>query len=112
MKGLIVSLTIAAATAFVPAASASTMFSAKISNILISDTLVYVYPATSISGAPGCVIDSTYYSFAQTRPAAKQFVAALLAAMAQNASVDFWGAGACTDQGYSETLNFFKVAAP
>jgi hypothetical protein len=98
--------------AFVPAAQASTMSGARITNVLISDTLVYVYTAASISGAPGWVTDPTYYSFSQTRPAAKQFLAALLAAMAQDAPVDIWGTATCTDQSYSETLSFFKVAAP
>ena len=112
MKTLIASLVVSAAIAFVPAATASTMFGVKVANILVSDTLVYVYPATSISGAPGCVTDATYYSFSQSRPAAKQFLSALLTAMAQDSSVDFWGTGACTDQSYTETLSFFKVAAP
>jgi len=96
------------------AASASTT-SARIANILIYDggNMVYVYPAGGILNAPGCHgANGNYYSFSMSRPLAREYLAGLLAAQAQGATVSFYGTNTCADQSVSETLAYFSISSP
>lgn len=85
---------------------------AKIQRILIYEggSLVYVYPAGGILNPPSCA-NATYYSFSMNRPRAKEYLAGLLAAQAQGATVNFYGSGACTDQSVSEALAYFAFGS-
>ena len=38
-----------------------------------------------------------------------EYLAALIAAQARGATVSFWGKGVCTDQSYSETLDYIRI---
>jgi hypothetical protein len=85
--------------------------SATIAQVLVwgPGNLVYVYPTGGINGPPACGAALAYYSFSYSRPMASAYLAALLAAQARGATVEFWGAGQCTDQSTSETLDYFRV---
>jgi len=72
--------------------------------------LVYVYPTDAITGGPACGSAHPYYSFSYSRPMAAAYLAGLLAAQARGATVTIWGAGTCTDESYSETLDYFEVS--
>lgn len=75
-----------------------------------SAMLVYVYPANGVTDPPACHgVNGDYYSFSMSRPMAKEYLAALLAAQARGATVSFTGADACMDQNYSETLRYFYI---
>lgn len=97
---------------FSASALPSAMSGASIQQILIHDSWVYVYPTTQIPSKPSCAGTNNYYSFAMTRPRAREFLAGLLAAQAQKATISVWGTGDCTDQSYSETLSYFLINTP
>jgi hypothetical protein len=87
---------------------------AKIEALLIysGGSIVYVYPVGGVASAPSCHGgNGNYYSFALSRPYAKEYLAALLAAQASGATVTFFGMGTCTEQTVSETLNYFIIAS-
>jgi hypothetical protein len=115
-RGVVFALLVfVATTAFAsstPAVAGTT--SAQISTILIYEAgdLVYVYPIGGVQGPPPCHgSNGNYYSFSLSRPRAKEYLAALLAAQARGALVHLWGTGACTDQSMSETLHYFAVVS-
>ena len=94
-------------------ASASSI-SARIDRILIFEggDLVYVYPVGGVVNPPACHgSNGNYYSFSMARPRGKEYLAALLAAQAEGATVSFYGTGACNDQSVSETLAYFSIAS-
>ena len=93
------------------AAFASSM-TARIERILIFEGghLVYVYPVGGVVNPPGCHgANGNYYSFSLNRPRAKEYLAGLLSAQAQGATVAFYGTGTCEDQSISETLSYFSI---
>ncbi|WP_206606058.1 hypothetical protein [Steroidobacter cummioxidans] len=104
------SVTCILALALSSAASASTT-RATIKELLISESLVYVYPTGGVLNPPGCHgSNGNYYSFSFNRPRAKEYLAGLLAAKSQGATVIFYGTGNCTDQpNISETLSYFSI---
>lgn len=79
--------------------------------LVSSLNLVYVYPSGGVQSAPGCQAASgaSYYSFSMSRPMAKEYVAALLAAHARGTPVALVGTGACQDEATSETLDSLSV---
>jgi hypothetical protein len=86
---------------------------AKIANLLLFEAgdLVYVYPAGGVVNPPRCHgANGDYYSFSMSRPRAKEYLAALLAAHARGATVTITGTHSCTDQTNSETLYYFSVS--
>jgi hypothetical protein len=88
---------------------------ARISRLLIDEdsSLVYVYPVGGVQNAPSCHgQNGNYYSFSLTRPRAKEYYAALLAAQVAGLTVTFHGKGVCTDQTFSETLNYISILTP
>ncbi|MDN2707942.1 hypothetical protein O0880_00755 [Janthinobacterium sp. SUN118] len=90
----------------------ATEFSAPIEKILIygDGALVYVFPVGGVPGAPACHgKNGDYLSFSLTRPHAKEYYAGLLVAFASGKSVLFRGRNTCTDQSYSETLDYFMI---
>jgi hypothetical protein len=94
----------------VPAFAGTTV--AKISQILLYEAggLVYVYPVGGVQSPPSCQAPNvTFYSFAFSRPRAREYLAALLSAQARNATVVLQGSGACTDHNVSETLGVIVV---
>jgi len=94
------------------AAAAST--SARIERLLIFEggNLVYVYPVGGVVSPPACHgSNGNYYSFSLNRPRAKEYLAGLLSAQAQGATVTFYGTGTCADQSVSETLAYFSIAS-
>ena len=87
---------------------------ARIERILIFEggDLVYVYPVGGVQNPPACHgANGSYYSFSLARPRGKEYLAAMLAAQAERASVAFYGTGTCTDQSVSETLAYFSIAS-
>lgn len=85
---------------------------ATIDRILLYDggMLVYIYPTGGVVGAPGCHgSNGNYYSYSMSRPMAKEYLAALMAAQVRGVMVTFYGKGACLDQSVSETLDYFSV---
>ena len=95
------------------AASASAV-SARIERLLIFEdgNLVYVWPVGGLPNPPSCHgSNGNYYSFSLNRPRAKEYLAGLLAAQAQGATVTFYGTGTCQDQSVSETLSYFSIAS-
>jgi hypothetical protein len=88
------------------------MTGASIQQILIHDSWVYVYPTVPIPNRPACAGSNNYYSFSMTRSRAKEFLAGLLAAQVQKATINIWGTGLCTDQSTSETLSYFLINTP
>jgi hypothetical protein len=106
----------AAAVLLVVGATANAGYTeARISRLLIDEdsSLVYVYPAGGVQNAPSCHgQNGNYYSFSLTRPRAKEYYAALLAAQVAGLTVTFHGKGVCTDQTFSETLNYISVLTP
>ena len=95
-------------------AAISGVTTSSISKILLYDggLLVYVYPTDGVTNPPACHgANGDYYSFSSTRPMAKEYLTALLAAQARGASVTFAGSATCDDQSYSETLNYITVRA-
>jgi hypothetical protein len=89
----------------------ASLTTATVSQVLVwsAGNLVYVYPTGGMTGPPACGAALPYYSFSYSRPMASAYLAALLAAQARGATVEIWGAGACTDQATSETLDYFSV---
>jgi hypothetical protein len=88
--------------------------SARIERILIFEggNLVYVYPVGGVVNPPACHgSNGSYYSFSLNRPRAKEYLAGMLAAQAQGATVSFYGTGTCEDQSVSETLAYFSIAS-
>jgi hypothetical protein len=88
--------------------------SARIDRILIFEggNLVYVYPVGGVANPPACHgSNGNYYSFSLNRPRAKEYLAGLLSAQAQGATVAFYGTGTCDDQSVSETLSYFSIAS-
>ena len=86
---------------------------ARIERILIFEggNLVYVYPVGGLVNPPSCHgANGNYYSFSLSRPRAKEYLAGLLSAQAQGATVSFYGTGSCEDQSVSETLSYFSIA--
>jgi hypothetical protein len=86
--------------------------SARIERILIFEdgNLVYVWPVGGLPNPPGCHgSNGNYYSFSLNRPRAKEYLAGLLSAQAQGATVAFYGTGTCQDQSVSETLSYFAI---
>jgi hypothetical protein len=84
----------------------------QIDSILLYEAgdLVYVYPVGGIQNPPGCHgSNGDYFSFSMSRPMAKEYLAALLAAQVRGAIVELWGTTSCTDQPYSETLAYLRV---
>jgi hypothetical protein len=89
--------------------------SSTIQSILIVEDsdMVYVYPTSGVQNPPACHGgNGNYYSFKLSRPRAREYLAALLAAQASGASVNFYGKGACVDQSVSETLGYLAVVSP
>jgi hypothetical protein len=85
---------------------------ARIERILIFEdgNLVYVYPVGGVVNPPSCHgLNGNYYSFSLNRPRAKEYLAGLLSAQAQGATVAFYGTGTCVDQSISETLSYFAI---
>jgi hypothetical protein len=74
--------------------------------------VVYVYPTGGTTNAPSChsVSGPSYYSFSMSRPMAKEYVAALLAAHARGTPVTLIGSGTCQDEPNSETLDSLTVS--
>jgi hypothetical protein len=100
------------AASLAPAHAAN--FRAKISHILLFDggQLVYVYPEGGVPNAPACHgSNGNYTSFSMTRPMAKAYLAALLAAQLAGKHVDFYTHGQCLDQSVSDTLSYFAVVS-
>lgn len=79
--------------------------------LLYSDgNLVYVYPVGGVTNPPACHgSNGNYYSFSMSRPMAKEYLAALIAAQARGALVVLRGTGTCQDQSVSETLQYLSV---
>lgn len=76
-----------------------------------SGNLVYVYPSGGVQGSPSCQSAAgSYYSFSMTRPMAKEYLAALLAAHARGTPVTLVGTGTCQDEPTSETLDSLTVS--
>lgn len=77
-----------------------------------NSNVVYVYPAGGTSNAPSCqsISGPSYYSFSMSRPMAKEYLAALLAAHARGTPVTLVGLGACQDEPNSETLDSLTVS--
>jgi hypothetical protein len=98
--------------ALFPHAASAGATSARIERILIYEggNLVYIYPVGGVSNAPACHgANGNYYSYSLNRPRAKEYLAGLLAAQAQGATVVFQGTGTCEDQSVSETLMWFSI---
>jgi hypothetical protein len=110
LRGWMLPTSCVVALALSSAASAGTT-TATIREILISNDLVYVYPAGGLVNPPSCHGgNGAYYSFSLARNRAKEYLAGLLSAQAQGASVIFYGTGACDDQpNVSETLAYFSI---
>jgi hypothetical protein len=107
IRGATLLLTLVAAAG----AQASTT-SAAIESIRLNSAgnLVLVYPAGGVQGAPSChTSKGSFYSFSMTRPMAKEFFAALLAAHARGTPVTLYGSGGCSDDPTSETLDSLSV---
>src|SRR5450830_163090 len=88
----------------------ATEFTATIEKILVygDGALVYVFPVGGVPGAPACHgKNGDYLSFSLTRPHAKEYYAGLLIAFSSGKSVLFRGRNTCTDQSFSETLDYF-----
>lgn len=102
-----------AAITTLPSAMADTpeTFTAQIDSILLYEAgnVVYVYPHGGLPNPPACQTNGPYVSFSMSRPMAKEYLAALLAAQMSGKSVYFRTTGACNDQGVSDTLAYFKV---
>lgn len=102
-----------AAAGLIPSLAQAGTTTASIQSIrLVSSlNLVYVYPAGGVQNAPGCQATSgaSYYSFSMSRPMAKEYVAALLAAHARGTPVTLIGTGSCQDEAISETLDSLSV---
>lgn len=99
-----------AALAALPLYAGNTI--STIDRILLSDTsmIIYVYPKNGVTNPPACHgSNGDYYSFSATRPMAKEYLSALLAAQARGATVSLYGTGACDDQSYSETLHYLRI---
>ncbi len=77
-----------------------------------NSNVVYVYPAGGTSNVPSCqsISGPSYYSFSMSRPMAKEYLAALLAAHARGTPVTLVGLGACQDEPNSETLDSLTVS--
>lgn len=110
LRGWILPTSCVVALALPSAASAGTT-TATIREILISNDLVYVYPAGGLVNPPSCHgANGAYYSFSLERKRAKEYLAGLLSAQAQGGRVIFYGTGACDDQpNVSETLAYFSI---
>ena len=73
---------------------------------------MYVYPVGGVLNPPGCHgSNGSYYSFSLARPRAKEYLAGLLVAQSQGATVSFYGTGTCTDQSVSETLAYYSIGS-
>ncbi len=79
------------------------------SGTLSGATLVYVYPHDPIPVVLGCATGTSCYSFSMSRPMAKEYLAALLAAKLSGSPVYLRGLGWCKDQSTSETLVYSNV---
>ena len=87
---------------------------ARIERLLIveGNNLVYIYPVGGVVNSPGCHgANGNYYSFSMSRARAKEYLAGMLSAQAQGATVTFYGTGTCVDQPYSETLSYFAISS-
>lgn len=85
---------------------------APIHRILIYELnmLVYVYPVGGVVNPPACHgAAGDFYSFSLLRPAAKEYLDALLSAQARKVNVDLVGKGDCIDYSVSETLSYFRI---
>lgn len=89
-------------------------FAAKISSILLYEDgdLVYVYPEGGVVNPPSCHgSNGNYMSFKMSRPRAKEYLSALLAAQMAQKTVVFTTAGQCIDQSVSDTLRYFSISS-
>lgn len=86
----------------------------RIIRVLVYDQamLVYVFPDATMANKPACHTAANYYSFSLTRPAAKEYLAALLAAQLSGTQTRLVGKGVCTDVSSSETLDYFHLDTP
>jgi len=85
---------------------------ARIKSILLYEDgdLVYVYPEGGVTSPPTCHgSNGDYMSFKMSRPRAREYLAALLAAQLAGKTVTFYTAGACLDQSVSDTLRYFTI---
>lgn len=105
-------LAAALAASFLAGTASASSFTATIDSILLYEdgNIVYVYPKGGVVAPPACHgSNGDYTSFSMNRPRAKEYLAALLMAHATGKSVTFRTAGACVDQGASDTLRYFTV---
>jgi hypothetical protein len=113
LRAIVTKLTAAVCLAFVFISSVSAGdFTARIKSILLYEDgeLVYVYPEGGVQSPPACHgSNGDYTSFKMSRPRAREYLAALLAAQMAGKSVHFRTAGVCTDQSMSDTLLYFRV---
>jgi hypothetical protein len=103
---------VAIAGLFATGSASAGITQAKVASLLLYEggDLVYVYPAGGVQNPPSCHgSNGDYYSFSMSRPRAKEYLAALLAAQARGATVSIHGTGNCQDQSNSETLFYFMV---
>ena len=86
----------------------------KIVRLLIYDQamVAYVFPEADMPNKPPCHTSANYYSFSLTRPAAKEYLAGLLAAQLSGVQTRLVGKGVCTDLSSSETLDYFNLDTP
>ncbi|NVJ60828.1 MAG: hypothetical protein HWE27_10570 [Gammaproteobacteria bacterium] len=86
----------------------------KIDKILFyeSGNLIYIYPVGGVNNPPSCHgTNGDYISYRMSRPMAKEYLSALMAAMFAKKTVTFRTEGDCIDQSVSDTLKYFTVNA-
>lgn len=111
-RALLNSAALACTTALLaaPAQAGTTTTTLQSIRLQGSSNLVYVYPSGGVQNAPSChTTKGSYYSFSITRPMAKEYLAALLAAHARGTPVTLYGSGSCVDDPTSETLDALSV---
>jgi hypothetical protein len=87
-------------------------FRAKIEAILLYEDgdLVYVYPVGGVPNPPSCHgSNGNYLSFKMSRPRAREYLSALLAAQASNRDVTLYHGEVCVDQSVSVTLRYLTI---
>ena len=85
---------------------------AKIQKFLVYETgnIIYIYPEGGVKNAPDCHgSNGDYISYKMTRPMAKEYYSALLAAFSAGKTVEFRIENNCIDQSISATLSYFTI---
>ena len=107
VRGTTLVLALMAATSALASTTTAAIESIRLNG---AGNLVFVYPAGGVQGAPSChTSKGGFYSFSMTRPMAKEYLAALLAAHARGTPVTLYGSGGCSDDPTSETLDSLSV---